>query len=118
MNAQAAAAYDYDVFLSHNGQDKPWVRSLVEQFRGIGLKVFFDEDTILGGEPVVRAIENGLLRSRHVLLVLSRAALASRWVALETAITIAEDPDGRGRRVIPVKIEELDLNELRPALRS
>src|SRR5262245_48499221 len=88
-----AARYLWDVFVSHNGKDKPSVCAMVEQWRSRNLRVFFDEDSIEPGEDVVAAIERGIGRSRHVVFVITPASVAGRWVAMETASTIISDPD-------------------------
>ncbi len=100
--------YEWDVFLSHNGKQKPWVRQVVEQWRDLGLKVFFDEDCIRPGEPVDRGIERGLTGSRQVVLIISPEAVASRWVALETSVAFCNDPDGSQLHLVPVKL--MDIN--------
>jgi hypothetical protein len=38
-----ADSFAYDVFLSHNSQDKPQVRRLAERLHNAGLRVWFDE---------------------------------------------------------------------------
>jgi hypothetical protein len=94
--------YDFHVFLSHNAKHKPYVRELVSSLRSRDLSVFFDEDSILAGDDVIQAIEQGLTRSRHVVLVLSEAALESQWVALEWAASLYRDPSAAKRTIIPV----------------
>jgi hypothetical protein len=46
------ANYQYDVFLSHNPQDKPRVRRLAERLRDAGLRVWFDAWAIQRGWPL------------------------------------------------------------------
>lgn len=95
-----------DLFLSHNGKDKPWTERLaiaVEADRaGAPLRVFFDEWDIEPGELIPAELENALQRSRHVGLVLSPEALASDWVTLERSTTIYRDPRARARTLIPL----------------
>jgi hypothetical protein len=111
------AADRWDVFVSHNGKQKPWVRLAVSQWREkLGLMVFFDEDSIEPGEEILRGIERGLQGSRRVVLVLTQSAVDSRWVALETALTLHDDPAADGRRLIPVLLEPVEAEKLRPAL--
>jgi hypothetical protein len=50
---------EYDVFVSHNRKNKPWVRMFVALLRNEGLSVFFDEDSIPFGRDIVHAIEEG-----------------------------------------------------------
>ena len=35
--------FQYDVFLSHNAQDKPRVRRLAERLKAAGVRVWWDE---------------------------------------------------------------------------
>ena len=44
-----ADSFNYDVFLSHNRQDKPRVRALAERLRDAGLRVWLDDWVIKPG---------------------------------------------------------------------
>lgn len=101
--------FDYHVFVSQNTDHKPYARSLVSRLRDHHLSVFFDEDCILPGEDIVRAVERGLARSRHVALVLSQGAVGSRWVSLEWATSMYRDPDAADRAIIPIIREDCDI---------
>jgi RNA polymerase sigma factor (sigma-70 family) len=105
------------IFLSHNRNHKPWVRRVAAQWRDLGLRVFFDEDSIEPGENLISAIERGISGCDHVVLMLSSDALASDWVAMEIAMTRTEDPSGKARKLIPVLIEPMDMDTIRPAIR-
>jgi len=111
----ATDGYEWDVFVSHNRRQKPWVRQLTDQWRELGLKVFFDDENILPGEDIVTGIERGLTASRHVVLVITPSSMASRWVAMEVATTIFEDPDAGERRLIPLLLEQTE--NIRPTVR-
>ncbi len=107
---------NYDLFLSHNQQQKPWVRRFCEFLRQKKLRVFFDEDSIPPGEPIVAGVERGLRESRHVLLILSPASLGSKWVAMETLLALHDDPDGSEGRLIPIVVETVDRAQMRSSL--
>ena len=96
----------FDLFLSHNGADKPWAERLavaVEADRnGPPLKVFFDKWDILPGSDVPAELENGLQNSRYIGLILTQEALSSDWVALERSTAIYRDPGARRRSLIPL----------------
>jgi len=94
--------FRYHAFVSHNRAQKDWVRRLVAALRSEGLRVFFDEDSIKLGEDVVAAIEQGLRSSRHVVLIMSSEALASRWVEMEWSMSIYRDPSAASRFILPV----------------
>lgn len=101
--------FQYDVFLSHNHQDKPRVRRLAERLRAAGLRVWLDEWVILPGDDIYLAIERGLDATRVLLLCLSPNALASGWVALERSTAIHRDPSNAGRRFIPLLLADCEL---------
>ena len=93
--------FQYDVFLSHNSQDKPRVRKLAERLKQAGLRVWFDEWVIQPGDDIYLAIERGLEGARVQVLCLSPAALGSEWVALERSTVLFRDPTNQGRRFVP-----------------
>jgi hypothetical protein len=96
-----ADEFQYDVFLSHNAQDKPWVRRLAERLRQAGVRVWFDEWNVGLGDIIALKVDEGLEQSRVLLLCISPHALASGWVALERSTAIHRDPANTGRRFIP-----------------
>src|SRR5262249_50551306 len=99
----------YDVFLSHNSNQKPWVHVLAQRLRNANFSVSFDEDSIHFGEDISAALESGIRRSRRILLVLSKEALASRWVAFELSMSLCRDPAAATRVIIPVLLENCEL---------
>jgi hypothetical protein len=62
--------FEFDVFLSHNSNDKARVRELAAQLRNAGLRVWFDEWCIKPGDDVYLAIERGLEAARVQVLCL------------------------------------------------
>ncbi len=107
----------YDLFLSHNSKQKPWVRELVRFLRGLGLTVFFDEDCIKSGQDTALAIERAIEASNTLVLVISRSALRSRWVSFEAALRIYDDPLGETRVLVPILVEPVDWSQVRGAVR-
>lgn len=101
--------FEYDVFLSHNKVDKPRVRQLAEQLKAAGLRVWFDEWSIKYGDDIYLAIERGLEATRVQLLCLSQAALDSEWVELERSTVLFRDPSNKGRRFVPILLENCKL---------
>ena len=74
----------FDVFLSHSSKDKAVVRSLAERLRSDGLRVWFDEWEIKHGDSITAKIEEGLERSRVLVLCMSTNAFGSDWAQLES----------------------------------
>jgi hypothetical protein len=61
-------AFEFDVFLSHSSRDKSVVRELAELLKTDGLKVWLDEWVIQPGDSIPLAIEQGLEKSRILIL--------------------------------------------------
>ena len=101
--------FAFDVFLSHNSEDKPRVRRVAERLRDAGLRVWFDEWSIAPGADIYLAIERGLETSRILILFLSPSALGSDWVHLERGAALFRDPVNSEQRFLPVLLEDCDL---------
>ncbi len=82
--------FPYDVFLSHSAKDKPVVRDVAERLRKDGLRVWFDEWEIRPGDSIespqskTAKTEEGLERSRVLVLCMSANAFGSDWAQLES----------------------------------
>src|SRR5687768_13790903 len=73
----------FDVFLSHNSKDKPWVIKLKGFLQTQGIKVWLDKDEIRPGDLFARALEMGIEESKSVALIISPEAMDSGWVKAE-----------------------------------
>lgn len=107
----------YDVFVSHNRLDKPWVRQFVKYLRACGLSVYFDEDSMEYGADTVTDIDKAIEGSAHVLLVISPSSLASRWVALEASVSIYADPSAQTKKIIPILLTPVPAEQITPSIR-
>lgn len=96
------------VFVSHTAVDKPFVRQLTEQLRAKGFQVWLDERDLLVGDPLAERISQALATARVVLVVVSKASVASKWLRYE--LNVATDRMIKGEcRVIPVVIDDTPL---------
>jgi hypothetical protein len=89
----AEAGFAYDVFLSHSDKDEEVVRALAERLQADGLRVWFDEWEIKPGHSIPARIEDGLERSRVLVLAMSAHAFGSDWA--ESVWSVAWSGDGR-----------------------
>ncbi len=93
----------YDVFVSHSAKDKAAVRPLAERLHADGLKVWFDEWQIKPGDSIPAKIEEGLERSRVLVLCMSANAFGSDWAQLEAGTFRFHDPLDQEHRFIPLR---------------
>jgi len=100
------AEFQYDVFLSHSSKDKVVVRLIAGRLRKDGLRVWFDEWVLKPGDSIPAKIEEGLERSRVLLLCMSANAFGSDWAQLEAGTFRFRDPMNKDRRFIPVRLDD------------
>jgi GDP-mannose 6-dehydrogenase len=108
----------YDVFVSHNRNDKAWVRRFVIILKNLGIQTFYDEDDIKVGEDIARKVMHGLENSRRSVLIISPESLKSKWVAAECLARLYDDPDGRDQSVLPILLSPVDIKQIPLFLRG
>ncbi len=70
------------IFVSHNHQDTPFCREYVNELRGRGFQVWYDEHN-LGWGALRATIEREMPQCQHFVAILSPTAVASEWVNTE-----------------------------------
>nr|NIO69137.1 PQQ-binding-like beta-propeller repeat protein [Anaerolineae bacterium] len=96
------------VFISHATKDAQLAHRLADDLQRLGVRVWIAPESIRPGESWVSAIERGLGESSHVVVVLTPAALESKWVKKETDVAIAQERKGR-IQVIPLDVEPCEV---------
>ncbi len=102
-------SFTYDVFLSHSSQDKDAVRDVATRLRSSGLKVWFDEWEIAPGDLIPQRIDAGLDKSRVLVLCMSSNSFTSGWAELESGTFRFRDPLNKGRRFIPIRLDDAEI---------
>lgn len=75
---------EYDVFVSHASEDKELiVRPLVEALESRGINVWYDENNLRLGDSLRRKIDQGLVKSRFGIIVLSKDFINKSWTNYE-----------------------------------
>ena len=74
-----------DVFVSYAHADGAWVEVLAGNLHRAGLEVWFDEWEITAGDVLVHKLDQGILRSRNGVLVVSPTSMSRPIVAEEYA---------------------------------
>jgi len=84
--------FAFDVFLSYSSRDKAVVRAVAERLKKDGLRVWLDDWVLRPGDHFPSKIEEGLERSRVLVLCMSAAAFGSDWARLESYTFRFRDP--------------------------
>ncbi|MEZ4727144.1 MAG: toll/interleukin-1 receptor domain-containing protein [Caldilineaceae bacterium] len=103
-------SYAYDLYLSYTDADRAWVATeLLPDLVQRGLRICLPERDFDIGRPRLDNIERAIARSRHTLIVMTPAWLASEWQEFEGLLVSTTDPAGRLRRLIPLLLEACPL---------
>jgi small GTP-binding protein len=99
-------SFSFDVFLSHSAKDNEIIRPIAERLREDGLRVWLDDWVFKPGDNIPAKIEDGLERSRVLVLCMSENAFGSDWARLEAGTFRFRDPVNRDRRFIPLRLDD------------
>jgi hypothetical protein len=96
------AAFEYDVFLSHNSKDKPAVEQLARQLRDeYKIRSWLDKWNLVPGDSWQQAIDEALDRCQTFAVFVGPSGIGS-WENPEMEVALDERARDRKRRVIPV----------------
>lgn len=97
-----SVSFDYDLFISHASEDKiHLIDPLVEKLRKLGIRVWYDKDNIQCGDSFRPKIDEGILHSRFVLIILSPSYIRKYWTQQEFN-AFMQIESVYGKRIVPV----------------
>lgn len=97
------------VFLSHQSSDKEFTRKLAHDLLKRGFDVWFDEFRLRIGDSLTDSIDRAVGECDFFVLVISEAALESKWVSKEYASANAHMLDGGCLKILPAVIDDCQL---------
>jgi small GTP-binding protein len=101
---------DFDVFLSYSSEDADIVRPIAQWLRADGLRVWFDEWEVFPGDNISAKTDEGLERSRSLVLCMTKNAIASDWATLESQTMRFRDPLNPERRFIALRLDDTPIH--------
>ncbi|OLE53678.1 MAG: hypothetical protein AUG51_12520 [Acidobacteria bacterium 13_1_20CM_3_53_8] len=103
------------VFVSYSSVDRSFARKLSKSLHSRGLRVWYDEWEIIVGDSITQKIEEGIISSSFLVIILSTASVSSPWVREELDAALMRQITDRKVQVLPVLKEAC---EIPPLLRS
>lgn len=85
------------IFISHSGQDNAWSECVVTQLKAVGFNVWFDKNSLEGGDTWIRQLETEIPARDVFVLIISPDSLSSQWVQREIHLAMITQ-----RRIIPI----------------
>src|SRR5262245_62153631 len=99
-----------DLFISYAGADKAqYVQPLADRLVHRDVSFWLDNLEIAWGDSIPLRINEGLRRSRYVLVCLSEHFLRRPWPEAEIASALAIQNDTGQKRVLPLMLNSRDL---------
>lgn len=114
----ASKPQTWDVFISHAAEDKDYVDELQRTLVAAGVQVWVDKGVLRWGDRLRSRIDDGLKRSRFVIVVLSKAFLAiKKWTEYELDSAFALETINE-KRILPLwhGITHEELKQYSPGL--
>lgn len=107
------------VFLSHSSADKEIILKAIDAFKEANISYWVDHEQIKFGDSIVAKIEEGLQKSKYVVVCLSENLRTSGWCRAEYgAILYREFSGDTSRRVIPLSLDGSNNSDTIPLLLS
>jgi hypothetical protein len=100
------------IFISHASKDKNFVDRLVADLAAHGVPVWYDKLDVRLGDSIPGKINSGISEAKYFLIVLSPAAVKSRWVQEELNAALMRQVASAGTFLIPVLVEDCDVPPL------
>jgi len=100
------------VFLSYVSSDKASARFIADALRGSGVSTWFDEWEIHPGDSLLQRIETAAISSDYIFLLLSPAAVDSRWVQKEINFALSRELKERAIRLVPVLLADCKIPDV------
>ena len=99
----------WNVFLSYRSVNRIWVLNLYDVLRQQGYQPFLDQVVLVGGEALIKSLEDGLSHSQAGILIWSSASADSEWVRREYETMEAFSSQKTGFCFVPVRLDASDL---------
>jgi hypothetical protein len=91
-----------DIFISYSSKDREFVERLARDLMARGLRVWWDRLEMKVGDSLNRKIQEGILRSSWLAVVLSPDSVASRWVEKQLNAALERELQKEDVFVLPI----------------
>lgn len=103
-----------DVFISYANEDRVIARQVANDLRARGAEVWLDEESLVPGGDWEKEISQQIQNTAAVLVFVSPASLASKWVMREWNFALAR----KNIRVLPALIGGATFSDMPTPLRT
>lgn len=119
MSEPTTPEYEFDVAVSFAGEDRALVEEVVSAIKAAQVRVFYDSDYLAEtwGEDLVEYFDDVYRnKARYAIMFISRHYAEKMWCRHERRSALARALEQRGAYVLPVRLDDTDLDGLRPTV--
>ena len=98
-----------DFFISYNGKDREWAEWIAWQLDEAGYTTVIQAWDFRPGGNFVIDMQQATTDTNRTIMVLSQNYLDAMFTQPEWAAAFAKDPTGAQKTLVPVRIQECDL---------
>lgn len=91
-----------NIFLSYVLEDRSWADQCAAFLRSIGASVHTDQSLITPGEEFQRRLQEAILQTTHILVLIGPRTRLSQWVDREIELGTESRDDGPGAGVVGI----------------
>jgi hypothetical protein len=96
-------------FVSYTKTDQPWAEWIAWKLEEAGYTTVIQAWDFRPGANFVLEMQNAATIAEHTIAVLSQKYLESSFTASEWAAALAQDPQGRKQKLVPVRVAPCEL---------
>jgi hypothetical protein len=104
----------YSCFISYSVKNRVFADRLYADLQNKGVRCWFAPPDLLAGAKIWDAIDEAIRLSDKVLLILSKASIASEWVEDEVTKAYAEERRRHKNVIIPIRIDNTVMSTAEP----
>lgn len=98
----------WDFFVSHTQADQAWAEWIAWILEEDGHRVLVQAWDFVPGSNWTQGMQDGVIQSARTIAVLSHSYLQSMFGTAEWQTTWSQDPAGRQRKLLPVRVEDCE----------
>jgi hypothetical protein len=98
----------WDFFISYTMADQAWAEWTSWQLEEAGYRVLVQAWDFVPGSHWTTGMGEGITHAERTLAIVSRAYLGSVYGRAEWQAAYRADPQGLGRKLIPIRVEDCD----------
>lgn len=109
---KAKSIPEYDVFISHANSDKEeLIEDLYKSLNKLGIKIFYDKETIEWGDHWKEKILNGVKKAEFAIIVISENFFGREWTEKELSELLMRQNRNGQKLILPI-IKNITLEQL------